>query len=291
MSFLSAVNTGLGEWEATLTTGGSSDRFGPSLSQARSGLSITTDANNFDESTYTSDTSLFDESGGIQEITIPADGTYEIEVAGAAGGIGNSGFLAGLGARMRGTFTLSEGDVLKVLVGQKGEDSKTTGRAGGGGGGSFVATNSNSPLICAGAGAGSSYNTFNGITARNHGLSTIGDGTGGDAIGSGDQGGAGFTGNAESTSGTNAKSFTNGGVGGTYGLAGGDGGFGGGGAGEASYPSGGGGGGYEGGDSGISSWSPEGNGQGGKSFNDGSNQSNSSGVNSGDGSVTITYIA
>jgi len=290
MSFLSASKTGIGEWEATLTPGGSSGRFGPSLSQARSGLNITTESSDFDESSYTNDTSLFDTNSGIQEIVIPADGTYEIEVAGAAGGIGNSGFLAGLGARMRGRFALSEGQVLKILVGQKGEDENNTGRAGGGGGGSFVATSSNVPLICAGAGAGSSYSGNNNITTRNHGTSQIGDGSGGVAQGSGDQGGAGFTGNAQNTNGTVALSFINGGVGGTLGESGGRGGFGGGGSGAQSYPSGGGGGGYEGGDSGISSWSPEGNGQGGKSYNDGTNQSNSSGVNSGDGSVTITNI-
>ena len=50
--------------------------------------------------------------------TVPANGTYTIEVWGARGGASGSNY--GKGARMKGDFTLSQGDVLKIVVGQMG---------------------------------------------------------------------------------------------------------------------------------------------------------------------------
>ena len=49
---------------------------------------------------------------GIQIWTVPATGSYTIEAYGAQGG----GDYGGKGARIIGTFNLSSGDVLKILV-------------------------------------------------------------------------------------------------------------------------------------------------------------------------------
>ena len=62
-------------------------------------------------------------SGGIQQWTVPGTDVYTIEVSGARGGGPQS--QAGLGARMRGDFNLSQGDVLNILVGQRGGDNTT----------------------------------------------------------------------------------------------------------------------------------------------------------------------
>ena len=56
---------------------------------------------------------------GIQEWTVPANGTVTIEVWGAEGGAGTAQ-PGGKGARMKGDFTLTQGAVLKIVVGQQG---------------------------------------------------------------------------------------------------------------------------------------------------------------------------
>ena len=60
---------------------------------------------------------------GIQEWTIPSNGTYKIEAWGASGGEGDdpeNDTRPGNGARMSGHFTLTGNHVLKILVGQLG---------------------------------------------------------------------------------------------------------------------------------------------------------------------------
>ena len=57
----------------------------------------------------------------------------------------------GKGARMRGDFDLTEGEKLKILVGQMGKGGYA---ASGGGGGTFVAKSDNTALIVAGGGGG-----------------------------------------------------------------------------------------------------------------------------------------
>ena len=61
---------------------------------------------------------------GIQQWTVPYDGEYKIEAIGAAGGY-DSGLISdlyrGRGARMIGTFRLSRGEKLNILVGQEEE--------------------------------------------------------------------------------------------------------------------------------------------------------------------------
>ena len=98
-------------------------------------------------------------SSGIQQWTVPYTGDYRIEAVGAAGGYGiasNTAQYRGRGARMIGTFKLSKGEIIKILVGQEGGINKN-GQSSGGGGGTFVVRGSNTPLIIAGGGGGVEY--------------------------------------------------------------------------------------------------------------------------------------
>lgn len=154
---------------------------GPSLSWCRTEYAATT---------WKSDTSLFNVTSGIQLWTVPVTGTYRITVAGAAGGAGKQ--AGGKGATISGEFNLSEGAILKILVGQSGV-SYSTG-SGGGGGGTFVTTNSNSPLIIAGGGGGgggSSSATHIGRAATF--TTTASNATSGGGGGTATAGGAGTT--------------------------------------------------------------------------------------------------
>lgn len=72
-------------------------------------------------------------TAGIQSWTVPLTGLYEIDIHAASGGTPTSYTtrVGGLGARVRGEFILTQGDVLQILVGQVGSQS---GGSGGGGG-------------------------------------------------------------------------------------------------------------------------------------------------------------
>ena len=96
---------------------------------------------------------------GIQRWTVPYTGDYRIEAIGAAGGYdtrSSGGIFRGRGARMEGTFNLSQGETIQILVGQEGGINNVTYSAGGGGG-TFVVNGSNTPLIVAGGGGGVNY--------------------------------------------------------------------------------------------------------------------------------------
>jgi len=265
----------------TFTDAGQIGMYGPSQAQINSAYSGT--------QVYGYVTS----ASGIQEWIVPADGTYRITAAGASGKDGRNR-PGGDGAIMRGDFTLVSDDVLRILVGQMGGAINASNGGGGGGGGTYVATNNNSPLIVAGAGGGGSY-TPNGDAGMDGVMGTSGTpdsasisgggvgGQGGSASSRG-AGGAGFFGNGSAGSYSDTTySFVNGGLGGGATSSYGTGGFGGGGA---ERHGGGGGGGYSGGGAGNND---EGGGGGG-SYNDGSNQSNTSGANTGPGYVTIELI-
>ena len=93
---------------------------------------------------------------GIQRWTVPITADYRIEAIGAAGGydtFSRGGIYRGRGARLKGTFRLSEGETIQILVGQEG-GINTVGSAAGGGGGTFVVRGSSTPLIVAGGGGG-----------------------------------------------------------------------------------------------------------------------------------------
>jgi len=254
-------------------------------------------------STCTSNTQTFNYTGLIQNFTIPAGVTsINILAKGAEGGWHpSSTFTPGLGAGMRGTFAVTPGQTLKVLVGER--PSLNTGGGNGGGGGSFVTDLANNPWIIAGGGGGSCATT---PTVSRHGNATTtggtggaGGGTGGTAGNGGNVGGPPFQSGAGGgllTNGTNGwaagsggTSFVGGGAGGLVAAwAFARGGFGCGGQGSA-YVVGGGGGGYSGGGSGGHVGPGGGNGGGGASFNAGSCQSNTTGINPGHGQVVFTW--
>jgi hypothetical protein len=223
-------------------------------------------------------------SGGIQEWVVPASGTYRIEARGAIGGRAASYNHFGRGATMRGDFTLTAGQTLRILVGQSGANNTASG-GGAGGGGTYVVLN-NTPLIVAGGGSGGgNYDTPNfsfmdgrttnyGPNYQSTGRSTAGGGGGSFSVSGLDANGG--------------RSFTAGGTGGGGTFAGGFGGGGGHGNGSNNYTAGGGG--YSGGDEIHGTNLYLANEGGGGSFNSGTNQLGSSGTNNGTGSVTITRI-
>ncbi len=247
-------------------------------------------------------TTTFTYTGAIQNYTVPASVTQlTITATGASGGSisVNCSAIGGRGARVSGVFTVTPGQVLAILVGQKGFSN---GSDAGGGGGSFVVATPSTALLVAGGGGGASNNITScgsnliGIdatlttsaTASGNGLVAGGiNGNGGGASTGSGGGGGGFFTNGAGGSGTPAsggKSFFNGGIGGT-GNNNDAGGFGGGGAGWFTGGNGGGGGGYSGG--GTSGSQPFTGGGGGSSFNAGTNQVNTAAVGLGDGTITI----
>ena len=232
-------------------------------------------------------------TAGYQYFEVPATGTYTIEVAGARGGNQRTYGVGGDGAIVQGDFDLTAGQVLKILVGQMGQDG-TDSYDNGSGGGTFVATFNNTPLIVAGGG-GSPGNCGGRKVEIVEGKGATGSGDGGYSSNDGSWcgcGGAGSGGGGFYTDGggSGGASFVNGGVGDTGMRPGqcidtGYGGFGGGGNGGNG---GGGGGGYQGGDAGgIKGGVTEPNGAGGLSFNSGANQVNTSGANNDHGYVII----
>ena len=262
-------------------------------------------------------------SGTLQHFTVPAGVTsITVQALGASGGDGSiygcicSLAPPGKGASIQGTFAVTPGDVLDILVGQKGGSSGGPhGNENGGGGGSFVVKAAgNIPLVIAGGGGGApstnygtscvrDLNAGNGQAGTSGGSANCsgfaGGGTGGGGgttLGSLEGGaGGGFTGNG-ANGGTHCSvavgglSYLNGGGGGAgntcYSTTN-FGGYGGGGGGMLGGP--GGGGGYSGGASAGSWTSFSTYGGGGGSYNGGANVTNTAGANLGAGKVTISY--
>lgn len=272
--------------DATFTNANKVGHQGPSLSEARNAMSGTS-INNFKNNT-----TFFNVVNGIQYWMVPIDGTYRITATGA--GMWNHR-QGGYGARMRGDFYLTQGEVIRILVGQIGN---TGGDAAGG---SFVVKspyNTNgSILVIAGGGGGGHNNGFQGNSNASTGnggrqatniRSGLGyGGSGGQGGTSADSGaGGGFFANGQDGggSGSGGRAYVSGGYGGNE--PGSDsGGFGGGGTSGNSH--GGGGGGYSGGGgSGDYPW----HGGGGGSYNNGSNQSNSEGAVSNNSTSVIIQL-
>jgi hypothetical protein len=256
----------------TFTNASATGRTGPTLSACRSAYSGTAWTQN------TTNNWLNMTTQGIQLWTVPATGSYNITCAGAAGGSSSGGGggtgTGGTGAVGTIAVSLTQSNVVSILVGQMG--SAFSGMCGGGGGGSFVVLNGTTRLIISGGGGGAELigTGYNNGPTSNKNASTSSqalagkDGetsTSGDAgaAGSGGSGGgiqttrAGYTngigsagagwssGGAGTTPVTGGVSFSAGGTGGSGGA---NGGFGGGGAADSIYWTGaGGGGGYSGG--------------------------------------------
>ena len=257
----------------------------------------------------------FGYTGSLQTYTVPLGVTsIRIECSGAQGGSGNGG-PGGLGATMIGTFAVTPGEVLDVIVGERGLQY---GNSGAGGAGSGVTDAAGDPMIVAGGGGGGATNEAGkpGLTTTTGGSSSGSGGAGGNGgqkgFRSGDcgwaAGGGGFYGNGYGGNG----SWDGGGFPGTLGVngagmswaSGGAGGVNGGctftypnegtwgcgGGGAGSY-GGAGGGGYSGGAGGqyVDIGGRRGGGGGG-SFNGGTDQVNTAGANAGFGEVIIEVL-
>ncbi|MFP4459289.1 MAG: hypothetical protein ACLFSQ_06860 [Candidatus Zixiibacteriota bacterium] len=303
----------------TFTNAGKTGRTGPSLTQCRSAYSTSWDE---DDAYFNMSTT------GIQEWTVPEDATYRITCAGGAGGTQrySGDYPGGDGAIIRGDFDLTRGEVIYILVGQKGEDTRSTSEdnaAPGGGGGSFVYSDATDtyPMIAAGGGGGGGRCSSAGFDNHNAEYSTSGNRAGnvsnGGSSGNGGRsndgsssywagGGSGWL--TDGTGGDEATNYDytpgssgayggraprNGAIGGTRyndgNDEGGDGGFGGGGGGGSDNMGTGGGGGYSGGGGARGGDCGNERGGGAGSYNGGDNQADI-GMNSGHGYVTIEKL-
>jgi PKD repeat protein len=234
----------------------------------------------------------FNYTGSVQTWTVPS-GTCSItiEAWGAQGGTNTYNASGGRGAYIAGTFTVNPGEQINIVVGQKGFNGTGSLHGGGGGGGSFVTRSGNILLIAAGGG-GASYSSGSAVgqpgnastTGGAGGYYSVTPGNGGFSD-NGQGGGSGAGGGGWFTAGTSNNWCTGGqAAGGAGGISqySGHGGYGGGGA---SYHGGGGGGGYTGGSGGNYTIG----GGGGGSINNGTGQTNTSDVRTGNGQVIITW--
>jgi hypothetical protein len=268
---------------ATFTSNGLTGSDGPNITQARAGVGNPSWANTYLNMTI----------NGIQNWTVPRTATYRITAAGAGQWNIRQG---GYGARIRGDFNLTQGEVIRILVGQTGPVNSGW---GGGAGGSFVVRapyNTNeSILVIAGGGGGGHQGGYQQRADANagrdgrQGRESGGGGSNGNG-GAGQQGsgGGGFFGAGGGGQAEGGRSFQEGGRG-AYrsgsGNGAGNGGFGGGGAHGNSH--GGGGGGYSGGGG---TNNPPYHGGGGGSYNNGANQLNQEVQQAQNGFVTIERL-
>lgn len=283
----SAISFIIPDFKFNFTTLGVSGRYGPN------------DTAGYEGTTLEHKVKL---QGGIQMWQVPRNGSYVIEAWGASGQDSQTEPVrkGGKGAYMKGTFNLTRGTLLRILIGQRGrrgnvEDDMT----GGGGGGTFVVLSTGSPLIIAGGGGGggalkdesddgdpgqtteygSRYGGHNGSGGK---IKVEGDPSGSFEAGAG----GGLIGDGEPAQmAEGGKSFRNGGVGGNS-PSEMHGGFGGGGAGIR-YP--GAGGGYSGGSVFKNSEGKTIAGGGG-SLNAGADQVKEAGANQGNGRVMVSLV-
>ena len=246
-------------------------------------------------------------TGGIQSFTIPTNGLYRIVAAGASGGGTNSGFGC-RGRIVQGEMNFTAGTVLKILVGQQGQDGSNspTSKSSAGGGGSYVTTFTNGPIVVGGGGGGYHLPLTGAVAlsdapfTNNGNNSLCGTGTGGlngnGGTGSNSNGwgggGGGFNTNgtaAGNCPGTGGTSFVNGGAGGGT-CNNTSGGFGGGGGTHGFTGGGGGGGGYSGGGGSNQGFSPNAGGGGGSYTLAGMTNVADLGLNFGNGFVNITRL-
>jgi hypothetical protein len=273
----------------TFTNAGATGRTGPTLSAIRSAYSGVSWAQNNSYLSMTGD-------NGIQLWTVPVTGIYTIRAKGAAGFIG-PGLSNARGIDIQTTTTLIKGEVIKILVGQRGSWHGGWTYLGGGGGGSFVVRENSTPIIIAGGGGGTGGRTHliigyinSDATRETYGMDGAENPSSGGTNGGGGKGGQGSGGGGflqDGFAGINnnilPSSFLTGGGGGGGGA--GAGGFGGGGYTQditGSEAGGGGGGGYSGGGGG-NDYNPGG---GGGSYAISTMTVN--GYNTDHGSVTIT---
>ncbi len=296
----------------TFTNCSALGKAGPTQAACRTAYSTTWDESN----------SNFTVTSGIQNWTVPTSGFYYIDAYGAGG----AGLFAGRGARIADTFLLTQGETIKILVGQVGETT-TNISANAGSGGTFIVrspyNDNGSILIIAGGGGGSEsgvsqrleahatittsgnngYTSGAGPSATTSGSGgTLGNGGGAATADNSGGGGGGFLTNGARNSewdNNGGFSFLNGGggaVGSVTNSSSNDGGFGGGGAagGKGSGGGPGGGGGYSGGGGGDNVVNGAGGG-GGSYFANGLNTNRITTSNTNpaqtQGFVTITFVS
>ena len=282
----------VGQQSYTFTTAGATGQNGPSQADINTAYTGTPLAGQVTV------------SNGIQSWVVPQSGVYHIVASGAAGGNATLGPDPGKGATIEGDVVLQVGDVLHILVGQKGVDRNYS---AGGGGGTFITKsphNTQASIIMIAGGGGASSGDFAGMDASGDSCSTfdvqsgpancIGDGGISFTGNSGGGGGGFFTSGQDGGIGHGGQAYILGGVGGSS-TSTAIGGFGGGGGqdGTGTY-AGSGGGGYSGGNGGnrnSSAGTGRMGGGGGSSWNTGTNQINTSGANTGDGQVVITALS
>jgi hypothetical protein len=190
---------------------------------------------------------------------------------------------------MKGTFAVTPGEVIRIVVGERGLDwgSNTANLSGTGGGGSFVWRNQGTELLlAAGGGGGGAICTSGGspnyATGKNGVTGNCGTKDSTNANSGGCDGADGSGGNCRGKGWTNVKSNP---AGYNYERQGG---YGGGGSVLNSH-GGGGGGGYGGGGCKGYSGNPAPAGGGGGSFNSGTDTSGDAGAKTGHGSVVFTW--
>jgi len=237
----------------TFTNAGATGRYGPNLSQCQSAYAGTSWA--------TGGTYLTMTTQGYQIWTVPTTGTYTIVCAGASCADNVYGY--GYGAIIATTVSLTVGQQVQILVGQRGITYNA--RSSSGGGGSFFASGvvpAGGTCLVAGGGGGGWGPTGNSSTEN--GSSTTSGNSSSDGYAGGTNGnggavpsnwafsGAGFIGNGAMSANFGVTSsvslsFQNGAIGSYDANYGGVGSFGCGGGPTYGYGSGGGGGGYSGG--------------------------------------------
>jgi hypothetical protein len=167
-------------------------------------------------------------TNSVVTYTVPTTGQYTLTAYGAQGGRGALGLgsIAGTGAEIGGVFTLTAGDVLQIAVGEQGQSTRL---GGGGGGGSFVYDLTLSKLlVAAGGGGGGAF-----VNAINRVSNTLVSGPGGAGL----LGMSGGDGNGDASAGGLGGSNAQGGQAGTGSGGGGFQGEGGGAGGGGNWPS------------------------------------------------------
>ena len=124
--------------------------IGPSLAEIKNDTTSPTN----DPLNWIQNTTYLNSSGGIIRWKVPGTGTYEITAAGADARVSWGGY----GAWIRATFSLTEGELIRILVGQS-PSTYSSSNNHSGAGGTFVVkdtnpTSTNSIIIISGGGGG-----------------------------------------------------------------------------------------------------------------------------------------
>jgi hypothetical protein len=219
-------------------------------------------------------TATFNYTGGQQTWQVPAGIiSITVDAKGAQGGNGGYGGVGGNGARVQTTLTVTPGQTLYIYVAGQGATPGAGYNGGGAGGGSS-----------GGGGGGGSDIRIGGTALANRVVVAGGGGGGGYVGGAGGQNGASGDGAQPGGGGTqSAGGAAGGGTGATAGNLGQ-----GGNGGAPNFSGGGGGGGYYGGGGGGGSSGTSGGG-GGSSWTSGASPTYTSGYQSGNGQIIITY--